>query len=219
MTDIKPKLDILSFLAQENSKESADRRREKVNENATLPRFQVGDKVLLHNPVTKKGMSEKLTVRYEGPYLLQATDDRFNYHLQHLHTGKTLKRPVHCSRLKPLNELENDYRIKPLAIEPSLFTGVTSDSQLNVRVLVGDPLIDVSGAIVVYTDGQLAALAGVSQTVHEAGGVGLREECLSHITGREPPDVVITSAGNISGARRTWRMSLLTIIDRLTISC
>ena len=112
VTNIKPKLDILSFLAQENSRESADRHREKINENASLPRFKIGDKVLLHNPVTKKGMSEKLTVRYEGPYLITTTDDRLNYHLQHLTTGKTLKRPIHCSRLRPLNEMDNDYRVK-----------------------------------------------------------------------------------------------------------
>jgi len=66
---IRPKLEILSYLAMENSDQSATKHRQRVNENAKIPTFQIGDKVLLHSPVTRKGDSAKLIIRYTGPYL------------------------------------------------------------------------------------------------------------------------------------------------------
>lgn len=205
--EIKPKLEILSFLAQENSRENAERHRIKANTEATLPTYKVGDKVLLHNPVTKKGDSAKLTVRY-SPFLITDSDARFNYFLQDLTTGKALKRPVHCSRLRPLKELDNDYRISAPDQQSSLYSGVTSVRQLNMQVVVGDPLTHATGAVITYTDDQLTALDGVSRTVHEAGGVSLREECLDHIKQQTPLSAVITSAGDIVAAQHVAHIVL-----------
>jgi len=43
--DIKPKLEILSYLAMENSSENASKQRQVANEGVQLPKYQIGDKV------------------------------------------------------------------------------------------------------------------------------------------------------------------------------
>ena len=121
----------------ENSKANATRQRERVNEGAKQPTFQVGDKVLLYNPVTKKHDSAKLTIRYTGPYLVTSADEHYNYRLQDLTTGKSLKRPVHCSRLRPLNELDNDYRLKQPDTQSALYECQTHNRPLTLSTVVG----------------------------------------------------------------------------------
>jgi len=156
---IRPKLEILSYLAMENSDQSATKQRQRVNENAKIPTFQIGDKVLLHNPVTRKGDSAKLTIRYTGPYLITDSDAQYNYRLQSLATGMSLKRPVHCGRLKAINELDNDYRVERATANRPLYDGIAPSSGITIHVRVGDPLASQASALVVYVDGQLQPIS------------------------------------------------------------
>jgi len=146
-----------------------------MNEKAEIPTFQIGDKVLLHNPVTRKGDSAKLTIQYTGPYLITDGDARYNLRLQSLATGKSLKRPVHCSRLKQVNELDNEYRVEHATADRPLYEGVTPSSGITLHVTVGDPL-----ALVVYVDGQLQPVSEDGARMITAAGARVTEERLNH---------------------------------------
>jgi hypothetical protein len=76
-----------------------------------MPNYAAGDKVLLRDLTTKKGESAKLKRRYTGPFIIIECKNGFNYRLQHLDTGRTLRRLVHADRLRPYCELDNDYRL------------------------------------------------------------------------------------------------------------
>jgi transposase InsO family protein len=108
--EIAPKLEILHKIAMENAAYSAGRHRIRHDEGATVPRYAVGDKVLLLDVTLKKGESIKLKRRYTGPFLIIECRPGYNYRFQHTVTGRDLKRAVHANRLRLLRELPNDYR-------------------------------------------------------------------------------------------------------------
>jgi hypothetical protein len=54
-TEIRPKLEALHQIAEENDRDSAAQHALAHNETARSPPSTIGDKVLLFNPVTKKG--------------------------------------------------------------------------------------------------------------------------------------------------------------------
>jgi len=91
------------------------------NRNAANPSYVVGQKVLLHDSVTKKGVSKKLTKRSTGPYLVTEVDDGYTYKLRHCDSRQILKAFVHSNRLRPFKEP----KLSPNA--PSILS--TSDNQ------------------------------------------------------------------------------------------
>jgi hypothetical protein len=110
----------------DNAAASAGRHRLRHDEGAISPEYAVGDKVLLHNVTLKRGESIKLKRRYTGPFIITECKPGFNYKLQHIETGRDLKRAVHADRLRPLKEMPNDYRLKP-----QVSTTVVTSAKLN----------------------------------------------------------------------------------------
>jgi hypothetical protein len=71
-------------------------REEAIAASTPEPEFQLHDKVWLHNPVTQKGLSKKLTRRWIGPFEIIAKQGRVNYLIDK--KGKSVM--VHANRLK-----------------------------------------------------------------------------------------------------------------------
>ena len=113
--EIRPKLEIIRSLAMQNVEDSANRHKKQRDLIATIPTYQVGDKVLLLDTTVKKGETIKLKQKYTGPFIITHCQPGFNYKLQHAETGKDLRRAVHADRLRPLRQLSNDYRFQQAA--------------------------------------------------------------------------------------------------------
>jgi hypothetical protein len=82
-------------------------------DNAALTKvmtFEVGDKVLLHNPVVKRGRTRKLTAPWVGPFqVIDRYNNLVNYKIHPLDKFNRLinrarSRLVHVSRLKPYED-------------------------------------------------------------------------------------------------------------------
>lgn len=138
MADIKPKLQILHDIALENAFDSAHAKARRVNKKAVAPSFKAGDKVLLFNSTVKKGECVKLKRRYLGPYNIIECRPGYNYMLKELATGKKMRRPMHADRLRPLRELDNDYRMKGVGVNIRLLERTTPTKQVKVSIRVGN---------------------------------------------------------------------------------
>ena len=110
VADLRVKLAVYNHVAEQAVADSAVRHAQPKRDRARDPRFQVGTKVLLEDPVVKKSESAKLKMRFAGPFVITECLPHFNYRIQRLSTGKTLTRPVHASRLRAVKQLVNDYR-------------------------------------------------------------------------------------------------------------
>jgi hypothetical protein len=93
----------------QNAAESAARHRNARNKTTSVPQFKAGDKVLLHNEAVRPQESPKLSQKFAGPFIITQCEPNFNFRLQHLMTGKMLKRPVHDSRLRVFRERDIEF--------------------------------------------------------------------------------------------------------------
>jgi transposase InsO family protein len=200
--EIKPKLEILSYLAMQNARESADKHRERANERATEPTFKVGDQVLVYNPVTRKNDSAKLTVRYVGPYVATDVDDRRNYRLQLLSTGKPLKRAVHASRLRPLIQLDNDYRIQQRKQETTVYEARTNIRRMQITVRIGDPLEQTADALVVSINEQVQPIGEASRLICEKAGCTIERTELADRGVQPLSGILPTPAGQLTSVKQ-----------------
>jgi O-acetyl-ADP-ribose deacetylase (regulator of RNase III) len=205
MRDVAPKLRILHQLAMQNSEASAARNRAYRNAHATPPAYKLADQVLLSDPTTKVGESPKLKRKWIGPYLITQVLDNYNYKLQCLKTGRDLKRPVHASRLRPLHQLDNDYRLPQPALLPTVFECSTSNRQLKIRITTGNILEACTDAIVHVADDKLSNTPDLSGRLFAAAGSGVLAECIRHAAAAAPLQdghCLITAAGELSPIRR-----------------
>ena len=65
-------------------------------ENEEVPSYDIGAKVWLHDPTTKRNTSEKLTIRWNGPYTVIQRVNDVNYYIEMNGKGQL----VHVNRLK-----------------------------------------------------------------------------------------------------------------------
>jgi len=129
-------------------------------------------------------------------------DDRYNYRLQDLASGKVLKRMIHCNRLRALNEMDNDYRlVKSTRTEP-VYTGLSPCKRLIVNVVIGQALNQQADAIVVYTDDQLKAITDESADIITAAGTSVIEEQLKRRRSAQAGPLVVTNAGELTSVRK-----------------
>jgi len=100
-SDLISKIKLTQEVVQQNMKDSADRFKTVYDRNTKEPEIQVGDKVLLHSTVLKKGESPKFHHNWRGPYLtVSKSDNGLLYRLRHCSTGKEPRAAVHANRLK-----------------------------------------------------------------------------------------------------------------------
>ena len=135
---IGPKLEMIRSIAMRNVEVSASRHKKQHDEQATIPDYKTGDKVLLLDTTVKKGESIKLKKRYTGPFVITLCKPGFNYKLQHVVTGKDLKRAVHADRLRPLRELPNDYRLLKNDRKREIASAELADGRVSWKVSIGD---------------------------------------------------------------------------------
>ena len=88
--------------AQQISKTYYDRKRKK-------PNFNVGDLVLISQPILKKGTSKKFNDRFKGPYKIRQKFSDINYELINLN-GPVKLEHCHVNRMLPFFETINDYK-------------------------------------------------------------------------------------------------------------
>ena len=99
-----PKIELTRKIARDNIHDYNDRTQFYYNRDTTYPSYVVGQKVLLCDPVTGKGVSKKLKRRWVGPFLVTDVGDGYTYKLCRCDTGQVVKAYVHSNRLRPFHE-------------------------------------------------------------------------------------------------------------------
>lgn len=103
--NLLPKLKLVHEAVQENLKDSNVITKTVYDRKTEVPLFEIGSKVWLHDPTTKKGECPKLKKRFQGPYLIVGrSDDKLSYKLRNCETGKEQRSMIHSNRLKACNE-------------------------------------------------------------------------------------------------------------------
>ena len=97
-------LKIAKDIARNNMEFVKSQTKEKFDKNCKVPDFQINDKVLLRQNATKPGLSQKLSHKWEGPYLITHLGPNFTYKLKHCHTNKVMKPLVNAKRVKHYQE-------------------------------------------------------------------------------------------------------------------
>jgi len=181
MKDILPKIQAFREIAMENARDSAERNAKPVNDKAVEPIFKAGDKVLLHNPVVKKGECTKLKRKYLGPFLIIECRPKHNYMLKELATGKEMKRPVHANRLRSLKELPNDYRLRVTDADVRLYESVTPVRNIAVTIRIGDIVYSMCDVIVSPANSGLYHGDGAAKAIACAAGDQLLFDCQEYV--------------------------------------
>ena len=68
--------------------------------NASQPRFEIGQRVWVYTPKTKKGLSKKLLYNWFGPYRIVEQSSPVQYRLRPKN-NKKVTFAVHANRMKP----------------------------------------------------------------------------------------------------------------------
>ncbi|PFX13456.1 Retrovirus-related Pol polyprotein from transposon 17.6 [Stylophora pistillata] len=92
-------------LAQNMARENLQRAQQKIkdyyDQNAKEPVFEVGQRVWVNTPRTKKGLSRKLLHNWSGPYRIVEQSSPVHFRLR-TDTNKKVTFAVHANRMKPL---------------------------------------------------------------------------------------------------------------------
>ena len=74
--------------------------KEYYDRNASQPLFEIGQRVWVYTPKTKKGLSKKLLYNWFGPYRIVEQSSPVHYRLRSKN-NKTVTFAVHANRMKP----------------------------------------------------------------------------------------------------------------------
>ena len=198
-THIGPKIAILQQIAMQNATDSAAYQRQRVNKNAKLPSWNVGDKILLFNPVTKTGECKKFKVRYD-PFLITEILPGNKYRLQCVDTGVDLKRPVHANRLRTFHLRDNDEDEPRSKLNPTVVFDGTIANKLKVKVILGDIVSTHADAIVCYENQDLLPIGECSDRIISHAGIDMVNDELNIAQlsiGMQLPSAILTNAGSI----------------------
>jgi hypothetical protein len=123
--EVRLRLKVLHVLAIQNVTENAERHSLKHNQNATIPDYKLGNKVLPRILITKPHQRAKLQFKYTGPYLIEQILPNYCYRLKDLTSGKFIRNPVHADHLRHFNELETNNQQKGALQDICVFNGQT----------------------------------------------------------------------------------------------
>ncbi|MCP4240224.1 MAG: DDE-type integrase/transposase/recombinase [bacterium] len=85
------------------AREKASRRMEaRARDTRTPHEFRVGDRVFLHVPAVKRGLSAKLAAKWAGPYRIETM--RGKHHCRLVGVRQTLRQWIHVDRLLPYTD-------------------------------------------------------------------------------------------------------------------
>ena len=96
---IDEKVELAQNLARENIKRSQQKMKEYYDRNASQPLFEVGQRVWVYTPKTKKGLSKKLLYNWFGPYRIVEQSSHVHYWLR-ANSNKKVTFVVHANRMK-----------------------------------------------------------------------------------------------------------------------
>ena len=139
-----PKIELTRQIARENIEQCNDRTQFYYNQDSAYPSYAIGQKVLLYDPVTNKGVCKKLKRRWTGPYFITATGDGYVYKLRHCESGKDVKAFVHSNRLRPFNESRDNFHTRnPPATTADAPTGDATTSTDGTQPPLADGWFDI----------------------------------------------------------------------------
>jgi len=104
MQQMLPKIELTRKIACDNINDCNNRTQFYYNRDTAYPSYVVGQKVLLYDPVTGKGVAKKLKRRWVGPFLVTDVGAGYTYKLRRCDSGQLLKAYVHSNRLRPFHE-------------------------------------------------------------------------------------------------------------------
>lgn len=99
-----PKIELTREIAQQNIQDCNKSTQFYYNRQTAYPSYTVGQRVLLHDPVNKKGVCKKLKKRWIGPYVISKIGDNYTYKIKRCSDGHELRTYVHSNRLRPYHE-------------------------------------------------------------------------------------------------------------------
>ena len=94
------KVELAQNLARENIQLSHQKMKEYYDRNASQPLFEIGQRVWVYTPKTKKGLSKKLLYNWFGPYRIVEQSSPVHYRLRSKN-NKKVTFAVHANRMKP----------------------------------------------------------------------------------------------------------------------
>ncbi|XP_044164848.1 uncharacterized protein LOC122948816 [Acropora millepora] len=94
------KVELAQNLARENIQRSQQKMKEYYDRNASQPLFEIGQRVWVYTPKTKKGLSKKLLYNWFGPYRILEQSSPVHYRLRSKN-NKKVTFAVHANRMKP----------------------------------------------------------------------------------------------------------------------
>jgi len=96
--DIEEKLSVVHELARKRLQFASDTQKRRYDHKAHEHAYKEGDKVWLHNPQVKQGLSRKLTCEWNGPFLIVDKINDVVYRIQR--NARSKCKVVHHDRLK-----------------------------------------------------------------------------------------------------------------------
>jgi hypothetical protein len=94
-------IQLTADIATDNIKLQQEKYKQNYDKNAAYPKINTGDLVLLLDPKVPLGKSNKLHVKWKGPYYVVEKNDNFTYALHDCATDKRHPSLVHANRLRP----------------------------------------------------------------------------------------------------------------------
>ena len=87
-------------LARENVQRTQQKMKDYYDRNSKQPVFEVGERVCVYTPKTKKGQSNKLLHNWFGPYRIVEQSSPVHFRLR-TENNKKATYAVHANRMKP----------------------------------------------------------------------------------------------------------------------
>ena len=195
--EVSQRLKVLHQVAIQNANESSDRCRERINKNAKLPSYKIGDKVLLYDNTLKKGQCQALKIKFKGPYEITQICPGYAYKLLHCETRAEVKRPVHANRLRPLHVRV----IKPQDVQRAERTVVFDEliGVSRVQVIIDDVMERCDNGILCFVNEELKPIGEDSVRLHTLGGTHVRDLMTNATRGNSiPAGVLVTPVSNMN---------------------
>jgi len=104
-----PKIQLTRDIAKQNMHDCNDDTQFYYDRNTAYPRYTVGQKVLLYDPVAKKSVCKKLKRRWLRSFHTVSEGDVYGCQLRKYDDGQEMRAYVHSNRLRPFTESRDMY--------------------------------------------------------------------------------------------------------------
>lgn len=104
VNDLLAKLKLTNMLVSANRIGEQARQKKRHDLKAKAPSFTVGNKVYVRNEAITKGLSKKLSPKFNGPFEIVDAGPNYTYQLKRLSDGKIFRNLFNASRLKLWHE-------------------------------------------------------------------------------------------------------------------